>query len=150
MDKSEMIKSLFKQREMLEKAHAAAIKTSNEMDGKMQSRYDTQKEEWAAQANLLAHNIARVNQLIKELSETKASESDSVSIGAEVTISINGDQPETYIIVDDVGGVKMQNISSLSTKSPIGSAILGAKLGDKISTQVNTNTITVEILSVNT
>lgn len=74
--------------------------------------------------------------------------SDVVSVGSQVTIVEDGtDDEETYIIV----GAAEANPSEgkISNLSPIGSALLGAKRGEKVKVQTPGGTITFKVKKVN-
>lgn len=74
--------------------------------------------------------------------------SDVVSVGSQVTIVEDGtDDEETYIIV----GAAEANPSEgkISNLSPIGSALLGAKRGEKVKAQTPGGTITFKVKKVN-
>jgi len=73
---------------------------------------------------------------------------DVVSVGSQVTIVEEGESDEeTYFIV----GAAEANPSEgkISNLSPIGSALLGAKKGDKVRVQTPSGTITLKVKKVN-
>jgi transcription elongation factor GreA len=73
---------------------------------------------------------------------------DVVSVGGQVTIvEEGGDEEETYTIV----GAAEANPSEgkISNLSPIGSALLGAKKGDKVRVQTPSGSIIFKVKKVN-
>ncbi len=144
-----VIDELTEKRIELVKNLATAEKTRNEMEGKMQSRYDTQKEDWAYTCSLIQSQLEWVDQLMKELNNIEdLPNRDAISIGSIVELQIDQDPPESFLIVEETGGVKFSNISTLSTKTFIGKTIIGSKSGDTILADVRNNKVPVKILRV--
>lgn len=150
MDNDEMRKDLLSRRSQLEKELAAAIKTRNDMDGKMQSRYDTQREEWAMQCDIIETQIERLDKLIAQLADVHSTPVQEVTRGSKITISIDGDDPETYVLLEQGGGVQFAGIAILSTQSPIGRGLLGAKEGETRVVDVNGQKLSVHLLEIAT
>jgi transcription elongation factor GreA len=74
-----------------------------------------------------------------------SSDSSLVTIGATVTITIDGDQ-ETYTIV---GAVEANpNQGRISNESPFGKALLGKRVGDSVDIQTPVTTLNAKIVSV--
>lgn len=72
---------------------------------------------------------------------------DNVQVGSTVTISENGDdREETYRIV----GVQEANPTEglISNESPIGRALLGAKVGDTVTVETPAGGLELEIKSI--
>lgn len=69
-----------------------------------------------------------------------------VSIGASVTIQEDDLDPETYLLV----GAQEANPreGKISHESPIGKALLGHKVGDKVTVRLPNGELTLEILSI--
>ncbi len=66
------------------------------------------------------------------------SKEDEVGINNTVTVYFEEDEEEqTFRLVTSIRGNSMKNL--ISTESPIGKAILGHKVGDRISIKVNYN-----------
>lgn len=146
------LEDLIERRKQLEISYEEAVKASIEADGKMQSRYDTQKEEWAGRANLIAMQIQQIDQTISRLKEELSTASktppNEVIVGSRVTLQIDEDEPETFIVLDLGGGTNVSNYQILSTSSPIGKAILGHRIGDKLVVQVNNNNLKIKVLAI--
>lgn len=147
----DVIKHLEERKKQLEASLQEAIRISNEADGKMQSRYDTQKEEWAAQANLLAQQIAEISALashIREIATRKGSLCETVQVGCRVVLQINDFPPEEVILLERGGGNSIHGITVISISSPIGKHILGRKSGDEIIVSMDRGHMKVRILEV--
>jgi transcription elongation factor GreA len=72
---------------------------------------------------------------------------DRVRVGSKVTVcEVGYDEPETYFIV----GAHEANPAEgwISNESPIGSALLGAKKGQRVTALTPSGTITFEIKSI--
>lgn len=147
------IQMLRNKRKQLEKAYKSAEKARNEADGKMQSRYDTQKEDWALDCNIILGQIEAVDEQIAQLEllgESSQQGTSTVQVGHIVTISIDGDEPEIYLLVDKFGGQKLKGKSTLSVVTPVGASLIGKKHGDRYKIEVNGNQMKIQILDVRT
>lgn len=144
------IDALLERKKRLETSLAEAIKTRNAMEGKMQSRYDTQREEWALECEILEQQLVEINTVLEKLESIneQSQKQEVVSIGSNVELRIDEDDPETYIVLDGSGGLDLQGASTLSTKSPVGQSIIGARPGDKIRVKIKNRSIQIEILRV--
>ena len=66
------------------------------------------------------------------------SKEDEVGINNTVTVYFEEDEEEqTFRLVTSIRGNSIKNL--ISTESPIGKAILGHKVGDRVSIKVNDN-----------
>ena len=72
---------------------------------------------------------------------------DTVSIGMNVTIQEEGEEPESY---DITGSTEADmNLNRISDESPVGAALIGHKPGDEVDvTLPNGSIITYKLLSV--
>ena len=69
---------------------------------------------------------------------TDVSKEDEVGINNTVTVYFEEDEEEqTFRLVTSIRGNSIKNL--ISTESPIGKAILGHKVGDRVSIKVNDN-----------
>jgi transcription elongation factor GreA len=96
----------------------------------------------------LEGRIQEIEAILKnsEVIEEKSSY-DEVSLGAKITIQEEGYPPETYHLV----GRKEANPRNgkISHESPIGKALLGHKVGDKVKVELpNNNAIEIEIIAI--
>lgn len=93
---------------------------------------------------------ARVNQLeeiIKNAIVVEGGKGDVVAIGTIVEIRMDGDdEPTTYL----VGSIEEHHdeFDMLTTSSPLGEALMGAKPGDKVQYEGPRSVFEVEIISV--
>ncbi|HQA29531.1 MAG TPA: hypothetical protein PLA02_10005, partial [Brevefilum fermentans] len=114
------LKILFDRKAVLEDRLAKAEKTRNEMEGKMQSRYDTQKEEWAFQCSLYQQQIDTVNSLINQYQSLGTVPDDIITIGSIFTIRFNDDgEPQSFILLERDGGFDLGGVKTISLQSPV-------------------------------
>lgn len=139
---------LIRKKEELEANLQDAINIRNQMEGKMQSRYDTQREEWNMQCNLIEHQLHAVMKSLEEIESKINTNTDFVSLGMIVELSIDGNIPEKFLLMEKNGGLLSGEITSISTKSPIGNAILGKKIGEMVFTKINQREIEIKILNI--
>lgn len=86
--------------------------------------------------------ILREAEIIEETDEKR----DQVTLGALVTIQENGHSPETYHVV----GASEANPrdGKISNESPIGSELIGKKIGDEIEIDVQGRIIQFKVLNI--
>ena len=143
------LKILFDRKAVLEDRLAKAEKTHNEMEGKMQSRYDTQKEEWAFQCSLYQQQIDTVNSLINQYQSLGTVPDDIITIGSIFTIRFNDDgEPQSFILLERDGGFDLGGVKTISLQSPVGKAVNNARVGDTISKEVDGIKINLKVLSI--
>ena len=99
------------------------------------AEYDAAKEEQAATLK-----VARV------IDDSELS-GDTVSIGMNVTIQEEGEEPESY---DITGSTEADmNLNRISDESPVGAALIGHKPGDEVDvTLPNGSIVTYKLLTV--
>jgi len=142
------VQELENRKEKLLKALKRAEKARDEADSRMQSRYDTQKEDYALEANLIREQIQRLEKEIEQLrSLRKPENSEFITIGHTVKLQIGNDEPYEVVLVEDFGGRSISGRSTISKKSPIGSAILGRKAGDTVVIKLPDGEVNVHIIS---
>lgn len=145
-----MIKAdIEKQLQSFESARQASI----DAPGRMQSRYDTTGIESAWVADGLARALREKESNLKCLEAFHWTESNTyVSIGSIVKIlSSDSPAPEYFFVIPVLSGCELYEngltITTLSPETPLGSALMGKKVREKI--EVNfplRRTITVEEL----
>src|SRR3989344_8155539 len=113
--------------ERLQKARAMGDLSEN-------SEYSAAKEELA----FVEGRIKEVEELLKNAEVTNGSLSGGIEIGSQVTVDKNGSL-ETYFIVGEFEADPLTK--KLSSTSPIGSALLGKKLGDTVEVNVPVGTL---------
>ncbi len=72
--------------------------------------------------------------------------SDEVNVGSTVTVAEEEFGEETYYIVGSAEADPLEG--RISNESPIGKALLGAKVGDTIATETPGGTVTFEVLKI--
>lgn len=143
------IRQLEKRKEELLKALKRAEKARDEADSRMQSRYDTQKEDYALEAALLQQQIQNLEKEIEQLrSLRKPESSEFVTIGHTVKLQIGDDEPCEVVLVEDFGGRSVGGKSTISRKSPIGNGILGKKAGDTVIIKLPNGEMNIRIISI--
>jgi transcription elongation factor GreA len=106
------------------------------------SEYDTAREEQSfIEGRILElEEILRNSQLVKPREKA-----DDVQVGSRVKVEVDGDQDE-FVIVSSVEADPMQG--KISNESPVGKALLGAKVGDVVTVS-STIKSTYRILEIN-
>lgn len=111
---------------------------------------ERENDGWYVTHDLNNQNIARLSELDKILKNCTIVEENhndkTVGLGDFVTLVINGKKPVEYELVSFVGVSKHPNV--VSPESPIGKAILGAKIGQTIEFTNGEIFTKVEIISV--
>jgi len=125
-----------------------ANKTSIDMDGRMQTRYDTQKEEYAARANIIMSQIESNEHLVNMLKKILISEkADTITIGCCVKLQIDDDEePLNLVLLDDLGGGSLCGFDLISVNSPLGKSIIGKRVGERINYSVANKIIGLRII----
>ncbi len=106
--------------------------------------YDEAKNEQA----FVEGRIAKIQQILKHaIIIGQASDSDTVQIGHEVTIRETGtDEEEIYTIV---GSAEVDpGNGRISNKSPLGSALIGRKVGDRVAVNTPGGVIHFDVLRI--
>ncbi|MFA7693813.1 MAG: GreA/GreB family elongation factor [Candidatus Hydrogenedentes bacterium] len=146
---------------MLERAKVAkegAQEDANQHMGRIESRYDTFREEAQYLAGGHEARCLELETIIFGLKQFLNGckgldqELDCGAPGALVTL-VNGDDiPASYLLTPHGGGISLEleelTIQVISTKSPLGSAILGKKAGEEIVLSAPGGQRTVRIISV--
>jgi transcription elongation factor GreA len=71
---------------------------------------------------------------------------DRATVGARVTVAEDGFEPESYTIVGSVEA--NPGLGLISNESPLGSALLGHAVGDRVSFQTPGGRVEMEILRI--
>ncbi len=107
------------------------------------SEYDAARDE---QARI----EARIQELEYKLEHAKIiddSDKSKVNVGCEVTILyVDENEQEKYTIVGSLEADPFEN--KISNESPIGSAIIGKKVGDIVSVNANGSSYDIKILAI--
>ncbi len=96
----------------------------------------------------LEGRISELEYLLKNaiIVDRKNNSGDVVDIGMQVTIQEAGEEPETYYLV----GAKEADPRNgkISNESPIGRVLLGHRVGDSVTAETPTGSITFKILKI--
>lgn len=114
------------------------------------AEYDAAKDE---QAEVEAR-ISQIEHMLKHATVSEAEDNDTVSVGTKIKVEFSGEFAKLmgmtgkveYSIVGATEADPSQN--KLSYESPIGSACMGKKSGDKISVETPGGTVKFKILSI--
>ena len=125
---------------------AAQIKAAREYgDLSENSEYDAARADQA----ILESEIEMLEETLRiaKIVDTNKRKTDCVGIGNIVTVYDNDFNEEvTYTIVGSIESKPLENI--ISNQSPIGSALMGKKVGDTISANTPGGHISLKILSI--
>ena len=109
------------------------------------SEYDAAKEEQAVVEARIA-DLEATLKVARVIDDSELS-GDTVSIGMNVTIQEEGEEPESY---DITGSTEADmNLNRISDESPVGAALIGHKPGDEVDvTLPNGSIVTYKLLTV--
>ena len=108
----------------------------------------TENSEYTAAKQDLAFidgRIAELEQVIHEAQVVVSHSKKKVDIGCKVTLHING-KKETFIIVGEWEADPIQK--KISHSSPLGRALIGKKVGEKVEVEAPVGKIIYKILSI--
>ncbi|HEX7456627.1 MAG TPA: transcription elongation factor GreA [Candidatus Nanoarchaeia archaeon] len=106
------------------------------------SEYDTAREE----QSFIEGRILELEDILRNAQKIESGKkSDVVQIGSKVKVEVEGERDE-FVLVSSVEADPMQG--KISNESPVGKALLGAKVGD-IVTVSSTIRSTYKILEIN-
>lgn len=105
------------------------------------AEYDAAREE----QGLVESRIAEIEDILLNADVIKASKSSKVVLGSNVELK-NGKKTITYTVVGPVEANPIEG--KISNESPIGAALFGQKVGEKISVETPKGKITYEIVSI--
>ena len=109
------------------------------------AEYDAAKEEQAVVEARIA-DLEATRKVARVIDDSELS-GDTVSIGMNVTIQEEGEEPESY---DITGSTEADmNLNRISDESPVGAALIGHKPGDEVDvTRPNGSIVTYKLLTV--
>lgn len=121
---------------------AKRIKTARDMgDTSENAEYVAAREE----QSFIEGRIVEIEEIIRHAEVSDSSVDGIVAIGSRVTVHIDGDE-ETFHIVGAPEADPVQK--KISHESPIGSALLGKKVGEKIEVEAPVGMLTYTILKI--
>lgn len=119
-----------------------SIKTARDQgDLSENAEYHAAKEEQERVDN----RIAEINHILTNAEVVSKRAKSSVSIGCSVTLK-NGSKPVTYHIVDSVEANPLE--AKISDESPIGKALMGKKVGEKVEIKLPAGAKTYEVKEI--
>lgn len=105
------------------------------------SEYDAAKQE----QSYVEGRIAELEEIIKKARVSEVKSNDRVGIGCKVTVHMESSEETFYI----VGGPEADPFSKkISDDSPIGSALLGKRVGDKVEIEAPLGKLVYTILKI--
>ncbi|HUF37383.1 MAG TPA: transcription elongation factor GreA [Anaerolineales bacterium] len=104
--------------------------------------YEAAKNEQA----FIEGRILDLEQLLATARIIENGQGDTVTIGSKVTIQEDGVDPEHYTIVGEAEANPREG--RISNVSPLGKALIGHKVGDKVSVPAPSGTFEVSVLKV--
>lgn len=78
--------------------------------------------------------------------DAESNKPSNVRVGVEVTVQEEGESPETFTIVGAAEANPKEG--KISNESPLGSALLGHKVGDKVQVQAPAGALTFKIKAI--
>jgi len=121
---------------------ASKIREAREMgDISENATYDSAKQE----QSFVEGRIAELEEIVKTAEVTKPSGKDDVGVGNKVTVHIEGSEEKFHI----VGAPEADPVNKkISHESPLGMALMGKKVGDKIEVEAPVGKLTYTILNI--
>lgn len=105
------------------------------------AEYDDAKHEQA----VIEGKIKELEDIIKSAVVSKKTSDNAIAVGSKVRLHLDGQEIEFHI----VGAMEADPANKkISHESPIGAALLGKKLGDKIEVQAPVGSIVYTILEI--
>ena len=121
---------------------AKRIKDARDMgDLSENAEYHSAKEEQA----FAEGRIAELEDIIKHAEVQKASSKDVITVGTKITVRIDGDEQIFHLV-----GAPEANPAKgkVSHESPLGSQLMGKKIGDKFEVEAPVGKLTYTILKI--
>jgi len=105
------------------------------------SDYQSAKEE----LEFLDGRIEELEEVIKRAAVTSSGKTGGVDVGTEVTVRVNGNK----VIFNIVGEWEADPVNKkISHESPLGKALVGKKIGDKVDVEAPAGKIQYEIVAI--
>lgn len=137
---------------VLRSRRAELQQAQKETNDDIQAGDDVQQHEERIQQRMLTRQIQvvedQIDEIIDLLSKGPTLQDDTISVGHIVTIRIDGGETTTYILVNEDGGHELSEKTTLSSGTPVGSALIGRRIGETVSVDVGEEQITIEIMDV--
>lgn len=121
---------------------AKRIKEAREMgDISENSEYDAARQE----QSFVEGRIEELEEILKNAKISEPKHKDSVGVGCMVTVHVDGSEESFHI----VGAMEANPLEKrISHESPLGSALVGKKVGDKIVVEAPVGKLTYTVLKI--
>ena len=100
----------------------------------------------------LAQLRKQLSWLEREIEQVKALQRpaarNTIEVGHVVTLQIGESHPSDYVLVKDFGGRPVGEVKTLSTQSPIGSALLGRSPGETVTVETPGGMRSIKIVAI--
>jgi transcription elongation factor GreA len=108
---------------------------------------NTEYQDAKEQQAFLEGSIVELEKKLKvvQVSDSSKNKSYMVHLGSTVTVSLDNNE-ETFFIVGATESSPFEN--KISNESPLGSALLGKKVNDKVNVEVNKKIMTYNIMDL--
>jgi transcription elongation factor GreA len=109
------------------------------------AEYDTAKND----QGLMEARIRDLERQLKDPEIVEAAAGDEVAPGTLVTVRLMDDEPEeeTYLVALSAEE-RAKGVRTITTSSPLGSALLGHRVGDRVKYQAPAGTFAYEVVSI--
>lgn len=160
MNKSKLLKQLMDTLEekmsITNNSFKRAQKDAIEAPGRMESRYDSTKQESSYLANSFNRRSLEIDQDIKileSLSKSTLQDTNVIEIGSVVRLKESGQTDDEWYIILPVGGGETlydnsTEIFVISPHSPLADCLLEKRKGDSIKLSFDRNSRKLEILEI--
>lgn len=91
--------------------------------------------------------VRQIQAMLEDVEIVEATGSDKVEHGSVVGIKYDGDDEVEYYLIGSIEE-RRDDVSVMSPNSPLGSSLLGHKVGDKVSFEAPSGQLTVEIAEI--
>ena len=115
----------------------------NTADSRMQSRYDTQRENYALEVSIGRDILEALQKAHAEIEESPLRY--RVESGAFIDATVDG-EPTQFLYLDR--RIELPDVMVITPQSPIGQAIKDKIAGDKANYAVGSNRFRIEIMSI--
>lgn len=134
-----------------------AVQAANDSPSRMESRYDSYREEYSMQAAAIGGNLLGLR-LLKEffvglLSGQGMKDNDEIMLGALIKLDYgDGEEDEYLLLVPNNGGDEIEiqgmQVRTVSIRSSLGNALTGHRIGEKISYTIDQTNIVTRIADI--
>lgn len=142
------IEHLKKQIEVKLRSRAKLMEVFVDAPTSMESKSDHTRQDIATEISVIDGHIQTLRRIVLQLEALDPDESHEVQIGHTVSLQVGDGEPERFLLLDDLGGLSLEDVSTLSVDTPIGDAIVGRRPGDRVDVSAPGGQLTIRILSI--